>query len=81
MLTLNATRRFCRLPCEFQVLKRLETSQEGWRTTTDQDLRLPLPVPVTLRRNYTTTLLTGLAPKFISESTVQVKPLPDGAIA
>ena len=71
MLLLNAALRFCRLPRESQVLKRLETAWEGWTSPTEQDL--PLPVPVTWRTNFTTTL-TGLARQFIPESTVRVRP-------
>jgi hypothetical protein len=71
MLLLNAALRFCRLPCESQVLKRLETVWAGWTSPTDQDL--PLPVPVTWRTNFTTTL-TGLARQFIPESTLRVRP-------
>jgi len=71
MLLLNVALRYCRLPRESQVLKRLEPMWQGWTSVTELDL--PLPVPVSWRRNFDTTL-TGLARKHIPESVLRVKP-------
>jgi hypothetical protein len=77
MLLLNVALRYCRLPRESQVLKRLDPTGEDWTMITEEDLPLP-PVPVTWRRNFTTTL-TGMAQKFIPEAVLKVKPAPRAA--
>ena len=73
MLLSNVALRYCslRLPRESQVLKRLELTWQGWTTTTEHDL--PLPVRTTWRRHFTTTL-AGLAREHIPEQVLKVKP-------
>ncbi|KAI0255563.1 hypothetical protein BJV78DRAFT_1176767 [Lactifluus subvellereus] len=74
-----------KLPRESQLLKRLEQTWVGWATVTESDL--PLPVPVTWRLNFTTTL-TGIARRFIPETALRPRPhaippwsLPNGGDA
>jgi hypothetical protein len=71
MLLSNVALQFCRLPCESQVLKRLELTWQGWTTIAEHDL--PLPVKMTWCRHFTTTL-AGLAREHIPGQVLKVKP-------